>query len=300
VTERAAPPATVRELDADEYRDAIPQLAALIVDAVDSGAGVNFLAGVTVDEAAGWWADRIDLVRRGVISAFVALDDGAIVASTILIRSTNPNSPHRAEIGKVLVLQSARRRGIATAVMDAAEARARADGRWMLMLDTVTGSAADALHKAGGDQQLLVRGQAAGQRGGGEQREADEEDPPTTDQVTEAAGEQQQAAERDQVAVDHPGERGLREAEVLLDRRQRDVHDRRVQDDHHEAGAEDEQRGPASVGLWGLRGVCLGHIGSSLYDGRRTLARSTTIVVQPFTFEEHVHPHRHASPTQPR
>ena len=150
MTDRAAPPATIRELDADEYRAAIPGLATLIVDAVDSGAGVNFLAGVTHDEAAGWWTERIDLVRRGVISAFVALDGEAIVGCTLFIRSTNPNSPHRAEIGKVLVLQSARRRGIATALMDAAEARARADGRWMLMLDTVTGSAADTFYRVAG------------------------------------------------------------------------------------------------------------------------------------------------------
>ena len=141
--------------------------------------------------------------------------------------------------------------------------------------------AADALHEAGADEQLLVRGQAAGQRGRGEEREAGEEDAPTTDQVTEAAGEQQQAAERDQVAVDHPGEGRLREAEVLLDRRQRDVHDRRVEDDHHEAGAEDEQRGPASVSLWCLRGVC----GGSYLGPRCTMDvvpyQCTTIVVQP-------------------
>ena len=156
MTHRAAPPATIRELHTDEYRAAIPGLAALIVDAVDSGAGVNFLAGVTHEEAAGWWTDRIDLVRRGVISAFVALDGDAIVGSTLLQRSTNPNSPHRAEIGKVLVLRSSRRRGIATALMDAAEARARADGRWMLMLDTVTGSAADTFYRVAGWNELGI------------------------------------------------------------------------------------------------------------------------------------------------
>ena len=156
MTERAAPPATIRELDADGYRGAIPGLAALIVDAVESGAGVNFLAGVTMDEAAAWWTERIDLVRRGVISAFVALDGETIVGSTLLLRSTNPNSPHRAEIAKVLVLQSARRRGIATALMAAAEERARADGRWMLMLDTVTGSAADAFYRVTGWHELGI------------------------------------------------------------------------------------------------------------------------------------------------
>jgi GNAT superfamily N-acetyltransferase len=156
VTDGATLRATIRELDADEYRAAIPQLAALLVDAVDGGAAVNFLAGVTHDEAAAWWTERIDQVHTGVISPFVALDGEAIVGSTLLIRSRNPNSPHRAEIGKVLVLQSARRRGIGAALMAAAEDRARADGRWMLILDTVTGSAAEAMYRALGWNELGV------------------------------------------------------------------------------------------------------------------------------------------------
>ena len=75
--------------------------------------------------------------------------------------------------------------------------------------------------------------------------EADQEDSPLADQVAEPAGEQQQAAERDQVGVDDPGEVALGEAEVVLDRRQRDVHDRRVEDDHQHARAEHVERDPA-------------------------------------------------------
>jgi GNAT superfamily N-acetyltransferase len=146
----AAAPAEIRELDAAAYRAAIPDLAELLLDAVASGSGVNFLAGATHDEAAAWWAERIGQVRDGVVSVFVALDEGRVVGSVLLMRSRNPNSPHRAEIGKVIVLQSHRRRGIARALMDAAEARARADGRWLLLLDTVTGSAAEALYRATG------------------------------------------------------------------------------------------------------------------------------------------------------
>ena len=138
----------VRELSAEAYRAAIPDLAALIVDAVDGGSGVNFLAGVTADESAGWWAARTDDVASGIISAFAAIDEGRMVGSVLLMRSTNPNSPHRAEIGKVIVLRSHRRRGIAAALMAAAEARALADGRWLLVLDTVTGSEADGFYRA--------------------------------------------------------------------------------------------------------------------------------------------------------
>jgi GNAT superfamily N-acetyltransferase len=156
VTERASPPVTIRELDADGYRAAIPGLAALLVDAVDGGASVNFVAGVTKEQAAAWWTERVDQVRDGVITPLVAVDGEDVVGSLLLIRSTNPNSPHRAEIGKVLVHRSARRRGIGAALMRAIEERARADGRWMLVLDTVTGSAAESMYRSLGWTELGV------------------------------------------------------------------------------------------------------------------------------------------------
>jgi GNAT superfamily N-acetyltransferase len=140
----------IEALDPDAYRAAVPALGALIVDAVEAGSGVNFLAGVTNDEAAAWWTARQDLVDAGIVTVFGAFDGERIVGSTLLQRSVNPNSPHRAEIGKVIVLRSHRRRGIGAALMEAAEARARADGRWLLILDTVTGSAADALYRVTG------------------------------------------------------------------------------------------------------------------------------------------------------
>ena len=143
----------VEALDAADYEAAIPELAALLVDAVDSGSSVNFMAGATTEQTAGWWHARVVAVQRGKITLFVARDDsGRIVGSTLIDRSINPNSPHRAEIGKVLVHSSARRQGIATALMTAAEERARSEGRWMLILDTATGSAAAALYESLGWQ----------------------------------------------------------------------------------------------------------------------------------------------------
>lgn len=145
----------IERLDPTAYVASIPALAELIQDSVEGGAGVNFLAGVTTDDAAAWWRERIPLVADGTISVFVANDAGGrIVGSTILIRSRNQNSMHRAEIGKVLVLRAARRRGVGRALMEAAEAEARADGRWLLVLDTVAGSAADALYRSMGWQEL--------------------------------------------------------------------------------------------------------------------------------------------------
>lgn len=141
------PPIEIRALDPEAFRAAIPGLAALTVDAVESGSGVNFLAGATLAETGKWWDARTSAVDAGVITVFVALDGERIVGSTLLERSTNANSPYRAEVGKVIVLRSHRRRGIGAALMTAAEARARADGRWLLLLDTVADSAADAMYR---------------------------------------------------------------------------------------------------------------------------------------------------------
>ena len=143
----------VEALDPSSFDTAIPGLGALLKDAVDGGASVNFLAGVTAAQTEGWWASRADRVADGTITVFVARDgDGRIVGSTLLERSVNPNSPHRAEIGKVIVHRSVRRQGLGRALMEAAEERARDEGRWMLILDTVTGSPAAAMYEALGWQ----------------------------------------------------------------------------------------------------------------------------------------------------
>ena len=145
-----ADPATVRiaVLGPADYEAAIPGLAGLLVDAVDSGAGVNFLAGLDEATAAAWWRDRIAAVADGTISPVVARDGTRVVGSVLLIRSRNPNSPHRAEIGKVLVLQSERRRGIATRLMETAETAARGVFLMLRLLATSSCSPAEAMYRS--------------------------------------------------------------------------------------------------------------------------------------------------------
>ncbi|HET7338164.1 MAG TPA: GNAT family N-acetyltransferase, partial [Candidatus Dormibacteraeota bacterium] len=58
-----------------------------------------------------------------------------------------PNGRHRAEVAKLLVHSSMRRRGLATGLMNAAEEHARRAARTLLFLDTETGSAAEILYR---------------------------------------------------------------------------------------------------------------------------------------------------------
>src|SRR6266853_426729 len=66
-----------------------------------------------------------------------------------------------------------------------------------------------------------------------------------TAETTEPPAEEQEAAEGKHVGVHDPDERGLGEAQIRADRGQRDVHDRRVEDDHQVPEAEDDKREPA-------------------------------------------------------
>jgi GNAT superfamily N-acetyltransferase len=63
-----------------------------------------------------------------------------------VILALPPNQPHRGEIAKLLVHRSARRRGVAALLMERAEAEARAEGKTLLVLDTVTGDNAERLY----------------------------------------------------------------------------------------------------------------------------------------------------------
>ena len=99
------------------------------------------------------------------------------------------------------------------------------------------------------DDQLRRRGRKPAQQGERRERgQADHEHAPATEDVAQAAAEQNQAAVGQGVPADDPLQAGRRrEVQILLDRRQRHVHDRHVEDDHQEGDPQDRQRLPA---LW--------------------------------------------------
>jgi hypothetical protein len=104
-----------------------------------------------------------------------------------------------------------------------------------------------ALEEARADQHALTGRDPAQCRSGGEDDNAREEHAPAAEEVAQPARQQQQAAERDQERVHNPGQIALREAQVALDRRQRYVHDRGVQDNHQLRQADDHERQPAAL-----------------------------------------------------
>jgi ribosomal protein S18 acetylase RimI-like enzyme len=76
-----------------------------------------------------------------------AFADGELVGTVQVVAAWPPNQPHRADIAKLLVHRKARRRGIAELLMAEAEREALAAGKTLLVLDTVTGDAAERLYE---------------------------------------------------------------------------------------------------------------------------------------------------------
>ena len=105
---------------------------------------------------------------------------------------------------------------------------------------------ADALQEAGADQEPLGRRDTAEQRGCCEDDQPGEEDALAPEQIAQSAGKQQKGSERDEESVHDPGQVGLAEAEVVLNRGEGDVHDRHVEDDHQLRHADDREGGPTT------------------------------------------------------
>ena len=137
----------IRSLAATEAEARQESLAEILWDCVDGGASVNFVKPFTLDDARAFWRRTLPAVAEGRIVLLVAELGGRIVGTVQLTPAGQPNQRHRADVNKLLVLRSARRQGIARALMHAAEAAARAAGRRLITLDTQHQSAAEALYQ---------------------------------------------------------------------------------------------------------------------------------------------------------
>jgi ribosomal protein S18 acetylase RimI-like enzyme len=126
------------------------QLVELLVAVVDGGAAISFLPPLAPSAAEAYWRGVLDPSRV----LLVAEDEGRIVGSAQLHLVTWPNGPHRADVAKVMVHPSARRRGIARALMERLERVARREGRTLLVLDTREGDPSNSLYTQAGFQEV--------------------------------------------------------------------------------------------------------------------------------------------------
>lgn len=137
---------SIRRLAGMSEGDAV-QLAEVLIDCVDGGASVSFMHPLDVAKARAFWLSQADDIASGARIVLVAEDDHGILGTVQVIVRQPDNQPHRADVAKMLVHRRVRRRGIGGALMQAAEAQARAAGKSLLVLDTATGSDAERLYR---------------------------------------------------------------------------------------------------------------------------------------------------------
>lgn len=142
----AKPVNGIETLDIAAANAAELRLAHILIACVDGGASVSFLPPLSLEKARAFWhraASDASAGRRVILAGW---RDGILVATGMLDLAMPENQAHRAEVQKILVLPSARRNGLARRMMRALEGAAREVGRTLLVLDTRTGDAGEALY----------------------------------------------------------------------------------------------------------------------------------------------------------
>jgi GNAT superfamily N-acetyltransferase len=137
----------IRALLSEELRHHAADLGDLLAACVNGGASVNFVVPFDREDGEAWWRRKmLPGVEAGTAVLLAAFKGTRLVGTVALDTDTPPNQRHRGDVKKLLVHPDMRRRGIARALMAAVEAEASRRGRWLLTLDTVTGSPAERLY----------------------------------------------------------------------------------------------------------------------------------------------------------
>jgi ribosomal protein S18 acetylase RimI-like enzyme len=122
-------------------------LSELLIEAVASGGSVSFMHPLAWEAAETFWRDSLASADRGERIVLGALDGESLIGTVTLLLQLPPNQPHRAEIAKMMTRISHRGRGVAKALMRAAETMAVARGRTLLVLDTAVEDGASRLYE---------------------------------------------------------------------------------------------------------------------------------------------------------
>ncbi|MBR1207046.1 MULTISPECIES: GNAT family N-acetyltransferase [unclassified Bradyrhizobium] len=127
-------------------------LGELLIETVASGGSVSFMHPLSPDDAEAFWQGSLAAAARGERVVLGAFDGNDLIGTVTLLLKLPPNQPHRAEIAKMMTRVSHRNRGVATALLRAAEQLAIAHGRTLLVLDTAVDDGAAPLYEKQGFQ----------------------------------------------------------------------------------------------------------------------------------------------------
>lgn len=128
----------------------IDELSRVLIDCVEGGASISFMLPITREKAERFWRGVAEGVANNERVLLIAQSEqGEIVGTVQVVLAQPENQPHRADISKMIVHRSARKHGIAAALMVAAEAEAVREGKTVLVLDTASADAERVYRKLG-------------------------------------------------------------------------------------------------------------------------------------------------------
>lgn len=122
-------------------------LSEIIIETVANGGSVSFVHPLAPEAARAFWTASLGAADRDERIVLGAWDGNVLAGTVTLLLDLPPNQPHRAEIAKLMIRPSCRGRGVAAALMRAAEAVAVERGRTLLVLDTAVDGGAAGLYE---------------------------------------------------------------------------------------------------------------------------------------------------------
>src|SRR5687768_8567791 len=124
----------VHRVEARDASAVLPALTDILLDCVEGGASVSFMAPLSRDKADAFWRGGLDAMARGERIVLVARDAAGTISGTVQVILAQPeNQPHRGDVAKMLVHRRARRQGLGEALMHAAEQQALQAGKTLLV-----------------------------------------------------------------------------------------------------------------------------------------------------------------------
>ena len=137
----------IRLIRPETFNAVRSQLSALLLDTVSHGAQVGFLATIDAAEADAYWRGVEAAVADGTRLLLVGGTGTDVQGTVQLDLCQRKNGVNRAEVQKLIVHSTARRKGMGRSLMMAVEQEALARMRGVLFLDTEAGAPAEVLYR---------------------------------------------------------------------------------------------------------------------------------------------------------